>query len=91
MLAHPRHYAPRHTQGPLTQPPTNTSAHTHGPLHLHTHTACSRRINGLTHLNLTKLDVLDQLEEIKVGGWAGGRAGLGGQGGWAGGQVIRWV
>jgi hypothetical protein len=28
------------------------------------------RINGLTHINLTKLDVLDVLEEIKVGGAA---------------------
>ncbi len=25
------------------------------------------RINGLTHINITKLDVLDKLSEIKVG------------------------
>lgn len=30
------------------------------------------RINGLTHLNLTKLDVLSDLEEIKVGRGARG-------------------
>lgn len=30
--------------------------------------AC-RSINGLTHINLTKLDVLSDLEEIKVLSW----------------------
>ena len=29
--------------------------------------AFARRINGLTHINLTKLDVLSELETIKLG------------------------
>lgn len=42
------------------------------------------RINGLTHINLTKLDVLDSLEEIKVGGpgWLGWPGRLSGLEGW---------
>jgi len=37
----------------------------HTPCAHHTLGAC--RINGLTHINLTKLDVLDELETIKLG------------------------
>ena len=31
------------------------------------HPSASRRINGLTHMNLTKLDVLSEQDEILVG------------------------
>jgi adenylosuccinate synthase len=37
------------------------------------------KINGFSHLNLTKLDVLSDLKEIKVGG--GGLGCVGGVGG----------
>jgi adenylosuccinate synthase len=33
------------------------------------------RINGLTHINITKLDVLDKLSEIKVGSELSGMIG----------------
>ena len=43
---------------PPTCPPNHPPALPHLP---------PRRINGLTHINLTKLDVLSDLAEIKVG------------------------